>query len=119
MNRRDYYRARAAYRRAAFEDRAQEREANRALEEFKSYGFRGFGGNPAYVSVIDRQVQALAPLSDREKAAVLAAPMLPQGRLPMGPKASAIYYRGRMSLNKRVALRRALREIDEKFGRTA
>lgn len=122
MNRRDYYELRRMYRKAQHDDTIAEREANKALQEFKAYGFRSFGGDPNYITITDRADAVLSILTPRERAAVLAAPAPAEGRgcrLPLGPRASAIYYRGNMDLNRRVALRRAIRQADAYAARRA
>jgi hypothetical protein len=53
----------------------------------------------------------LAPLSPRDREAVISRALLAQF-VPMGPKAYAIYRRGGMDLNKRIALRKAIKTLD-------
>jgi hypothetical protein len=56
-----------------------------------------------------RSALVLQPLTDEQRQLIIARPSALTGRLPMGPKARAFFAGRGMDLNKRVALRRALR----------
>lgn len=112
MDRQTYRRTRHAYRLACYQDRLADRR--RAIEVQYS------DTSSNYWPAMDRQQAVLAGLPSRERAAVVARPWVafnPTGRLPLGPKAEAFFRRepgsvSVMDLNKRVALRRAIAQIE-------
>ncbi len=102
-----YYTARRALRRAYWLDR-RANEARRADELYADVRIHWWPTR-------EHEEAALAGLSPREREAITARPYArfnDSQRLPLGPRALAIYRRGGMDLNKRVALRKAVAEID-------
>lgn len=119
MNRDAFYAARHAYRLAVREDVAEsladERDANDPHRD-----------RPGRWWPTTRREQAVkAGMDPRDVSAITARPSRDPGRLPMGPRARAIYSSGRifpsdympsrMPIDKRAAVRRALRQAAARF----
>lgn len=102
-----YTLARATYRRVL-------RQERREAEQYRgspAASLRSLPAAPGGLTATQEMLQGLGP---RLAAAVLARPATQDElRIPRGPKATAIFTRGRMDLNKRVALRRAIRANQE------
>jgi hypothetical protein len=106
LTRASYLKLRREYRIARREDRiAGERAA--AFRQSPA-GMVGRNVRRPDDSVAWRAELLLQPLTVEQRALITATPADCTGRLPRGPKATAIFCRGRMDLNKRVALRRAI-----------
>lgn len=108
MTRNSYITARRALRRAYWLDRLAN-DARRADEQYADIRIHW---RPSR----EHEEAALAGLSAREREAITARPYArfnDSQRLPLGPRALAIYIRGGMDLNKRVALRKAVAEIGD------
>lgn len=106
MTRNSYITARRALRRAYWLDR-RANDARRADEQYADIRIHWWPTR-------DHEEAALAGLTPREREAITARPYRAfneSQRLPLGPRAMAIYTRGGMDLNKRVALRKAVAEI--------
>lgn len=115
MTRLAYRTLRRALRRARHEDRKAARQYD---AEIVAYGLHK-GAGLTYLAHT-REQAVLANLSDRDRAALLATRHQPQGRLPIGPQTLALHERIRrrpglgfgLDVNKRVALRRAIAQLD-------
>jgi hypothetical protein len=115
MQKAEYQKVRKAYRAA----QQQDRKTTAAIRDTRT-GDRRTDRNEIYVGA---QRAVLAPLSERDRQAVTMRPRVwleGKGRLPRGPKAEAIAgprkFPGMspfLSINQRVALRRATKAIDE------
>lgn len=126
MNRAAYYTARKAYRLACARDAVETEENDRAARLRYAYAPLHIG-KPSFWPVMTRQHTIRESLSPRDFAAITSRPSTKaSGRIPRGPRAMALcgvqFERGQyanLHLAQRVALRRALRQIDVTFPRPA